>query len=741
MRASRSRIIARTFFLIGSCIFCSTFRASSDTAGLPELFRPATQSRDGSTSSVPYAKRSQPIQFNADAMRELRLVGSSTLQLTIFEMTYVITLEASPESTGGRSTWIGVVEGVPRSSVVAATSQESLFMNLWIPGSGVFEIRPSSETRYMARELDPAKFPPCGADDLDPLEVPSTPVSRGPAGADTCLDDGSTIDVLVVYTADAAGAAGDIEALIEMARSRTNTAYLISGVSTRINVVGTAQIDYTEPACGGSPSCSNVMFGHLKNIDGVIDEVHTLRDQFEADVVSMWTATLDNCGVAQTGVGPANQPIPASAFSVVRQDCAVSNNTFSHETGHVQGCGHQRDSPGINGAVFDYSYGFDGGSFNTIMSIFGEFFEINEFSNPDNGTGVPLSDLDNSAHNAMAINWSSETIAELRCSSFDCNTNLVDDEVDISNGTSVDCDLDGIPDECKAACDDGIVCNGDETCVAGTCFPGVSQCSSGQICALDIDSCLAECPPPGPFSCEPLGTPSSSCVEQLGGTCTQADSGFRSCAVATAPIEGVSIICTGNDTVHVVECPCTSPVPGELCRVANRSLACLDSALDCNSNLIDDELDIANGTSVDCDLDGIPDECKPACDDGIACNGIETCVAGTCVPGASQCSSGQLCALDIDSCLVECPPPGPFSCEPLGAPSSSCVEQLGGTCTQADSGFSSCAVATTTVEGVSIACPGNDTVHVVECPCTTPIPGELCRVANRSFVCRNGMVR
>jgi hypothetical protein len=40
--------------------------------------------------------------------------------------------------------------------------------------------------------------------------------------------------------------------------------------------------------------------------------------------------------------------------------------------------------------------------------------------------------------------------------------------------------------------------------------------------------------------------------------------------------------------------------------------------VDCNNNQIDDPTDIANGTSHDCDQNGVPDECQPDCDhDGI----------------------------------------------------------------------------------------------------------------------------
>jgi len=48
---------------------------------------------------------------------------------------------------------------------------------------------------------------------------------------------------------------------------------------------------------------------------------------------------------------------------------------------------------------------------------------------------------------------------------------------------------------------------------------------------------------------------------------------------------------------------------------------------DCNNNGIDDALDIASGTSADCDHNGVPDECQPDCDnDGIP----DVCETGDC---------------------------------------------------------------------------------------------------------------
>ena len=41
------------------------------------------------------------------------------------------------------------------------------------------------------------------------------------------------------------------------------------------------------------------------------------------------------------------------------------------------------------------------------------------------------------------------------------------------------------------------------------------------------------------------------------------------------------------------------------------------------------------------------------CDDGLFCNGVETCIEGSCVAGSSPCIEGQFCDEDNDQC-VEC---------------------------------------------------------------------------------------
>ena len=48
-----------------------------------------------------------------------------------------------------------------------------------------------------------------------------------------------------------------------------------------------------------------------------------------------------------------------------------------------------------------------------------------------------------------------------------------------------------------------------------------------------------------------------------------------------------------------------------------------------------------------------PCETNAECDDGLFCNGAETCVDGVCQDGTNPCEEGQDCDEDSDVCVVE----------------------------------------------------------------------------------------
>ncbi len=218
-------------------------------------------------------------------------------------------------------------------------------------------------------------------------------------------DDGSYIDILVLYTSQAAQIAGDINGVIQNAVDYMNAALRSSQISLQVRLVYAGPTSYVETGTDLS-----IDLNRLTNMnDGYIEEVFDLRTKFGADLVSLWTvgtasvaglgwlnnlSTSRDLGFSVTGVYSNN----VSSFSPI---------VFSHEVGHNLGCHHDRANASGTGA-FSYSYGYydSVNGFGTIMSYLGTI--IMSYSNPNvNYNGAPTgvdSSSGTSADNAKTIN-------------------------------------------------------------------------------------------------------------------------------------------------------------------------------------------------------------------------------------------------------------------------------------------------------------------------------------------------
>jgi hypothetical protein len=152
------------------------------------------------------------------------------------------------------------------------------------------------------------------------------------------------------------------------------------------------------------------------------------------------------------------------------------------------------------------------------------------------------------------------------------------------------------------SCDDGVACNGAESCDEGadSCAAGSSTCAATEECDPATDSCVA----------------CSGC--SIGGVCfadgeVNPFNECERCDVGTSP----SAWSPRDGAVCDDGAFCTT---GDTCSAG----ACVGSALDC--------------------------------DDGVSCNGVETCsnLAGACVPGGSTCTGFEVCDPDTDSCVDSC---------------------------------------------------------------------------------------
>ena len=249
--------------------------------------------------------------------------------------------------------------------------------------------------------------------------------------------------------------------------------------------------------------------------------------------------------------------------------------------------------------------------------------------------------------------------------SIDCT----DDSCDETNDVCVSTVDDG-------NCDDTVFCNGSEVCVAGvgcqagtpvTCDDGL-DCTSGS-CDTGLDACVFAANDGfcddgllcnGSETCDvSAASPGDGCV--AGNTVMCSDDGIA-CTVETCDESAMGCISTADNSL----CPA-----GEFCVPA--LAGCVPSS-PCTLNSECDDGDDCNGietcnvvcqagTPVDCN-DGVGctvDSCNPSdgsctnatsdaqCDDGFACNGAETCDAVMdCQTGTPvDCNDGVGCTIDV----------------------------------------------------------------------------------------------
>ena len=142
------------------------------------------------------------------------------------------------------------------------------------------------------------------------------------------------IDVVVAYTKAAARSYRDIVGqVIEPAIEGGNESFRMSGIGhIMLRLVHAYQTDYVE---------SGDQFVHLWRFadkgDGYMDEIHDLRDRYQADVAVLIVDDADGCGQA-TRVGADED----EAFAVVHHACAKANFSLVHEIGHLIGASHER---------------------------------------------------------------------------------------------------------------------------------------------------------------------------------------------------------------------------------------------------------------------------------------------------------------------------------------------------------------------------------------------------------------
>ena len=208
----------------------------------------------------------------------------------------------------------GHIKGDTMGFVTLVVHEQAVAGSIWTPDAS-YEIAHLGGRVHALREVTNRPPAECGG------ALPSEAAASGetPQGG---TDDGSVVDILVVWTPKAeekAGGESQVKSQIDLAIAITNDAFERSGALVSLNLVGAEKVDYEEA------DDAEVDLSRLADPDdGHMDDVHALRDSLGGDLVSL---------VATYG-GLANLLGP---FSVNPLGFPF---TFAHEIGHNMGLVH-----------------------------------------------------------------------------------------------------------------------------------------------------------------------------------------------------------------------------------------------------------------------------------------------------------------------------------------------------------------------------------------------------------------
>ncbi|MCG8454960.1 MAG: hypothetical protein MI919_01670, partial [Holophagales bacterium] len=303
-RTDGSRLRA-ALILVAACFFVASWVSVPAAAEAPPtaLLAPAELAAPPAYLEADrgYAERWRAVRLG-EAARESILRGDAPIALELFDGATVV---AEPRRTirnpSGSVSWIGEVRGSQPGPVVLVHREgvtigsirtgNALHMLTYAAAADrtlhvLYEVEESSP---IYREAPPTEvnLPP------EKLAIAAARQKRMVAGQ-LAQDDGSLHDLMVVYTPTAEAELGGtvpMENLIDLGVTELNMSYEASGVSHRARLVHTALTDYSEDGTLGDPR--DLLQG---KDDGVMDEVHGLRDRYAADQVLLILSSKNGGG-------------------------------------------------------------------------------------------------------------------------------------------------------------------------------------------------------------------------------------------------------------------------------------------------------------------------------------------------------------------------------------------------------------------------------------------------------------
>jgi hypothetical protein len=209
--------------------------------------------------------------------------------------------------------------------------------------------RPQPEKSTTRQQASASKKPAAATGDAE-----------GSATKTTTSPKDITIDLIVAYTKKAASKYADIKhEVVELAIQEANLSFRNSSLAhVKLRLVHTYQTSYVEEG-----EYIDHVWRFADKGDGYMDEIHSLRNKYRADVAVLIVDDPKGCGLSTRVFADADE-----AFSVVHHECAAATYSLAHEIGHLIGARHDLHSDDSM-TPFPYGHGYVcGTTWRDIMS-------------------------------------------------------------------------------------------------------------------------------------------------------------------------------------------------------------------------------------------------------------------------------------------------------------------------------------------------------------------------------------
>ncbi|MFA5293189.1 MAG: M12 family metallo-peptidase [Phycisphaerae bacterium] len=319
-------------------------------------------------NNFPPSRRSRPVTLTPFIAAEKGLSHGDTLTLNLFnDKVYTAHIDKVSVNINGTVTVRGRIEGYPLGYVLISTTGDSSLGSVRIPEKDeyyVIQSQPDVQQHYLL-EVDVTQLKKLndGPTPIPPLimphqesaekEMPTATVQGGPL-------DPATIDVMIVYTPAALnriGGLNNINSFIGNTIANANLVLNNSNTTLTVDLVYSAEVSYTE---SGSSYTDLDQLTYTGGGYSSMDEVHTWRNQYGADLVVLFADVEDVGGLGWLLNTTSGLPEYGFSLTSVRWGTwAIDDFVTIHEMGHNMGCHHykwQTTQPGPG--LFSYSAGW-----------------------------------------------------------------------------------------------------------------------------------------------------------------------------------------------------------------------------------------------------------------------------------------------------------------------------------------------------------------------------------------------